>query len=102
MREKGLEGERQKGLDQHEDAEDLESVLKAQGLHHLLEKHWEAHGEEATACCHHPVGKAQSAAKVVPQNDQGGLEGEGGTAAEQDTVGEIPQTEGAGGGMERE
>lgn len=71
----------QKSLDQHKDTQDLKGPSKAQTFHHLIQENWQNHGEEAGPGCHHAVGQAQALAEVVAQNDQRGLEGEGGAAA---------------------
>ena len=95
--QQGSEGQGQQRLHQHEDAEDLEGAAQAQGLGHLLQQHGQPHGEQAGPRRHHPVGQAQPPPEVVPQDDQRGLEGEGGAAAEQDAVGEVTQRQRAGG-----
>ena len=96
--EQRAEGERQQGLDEHEDAEDLERAAQAQGPHHLLQQHGEGHGEQAAPRRHHAVGQAQPAPEVVAQDHQRRLEGEGRAAAEQDAVREVADAQGPAAG----
>lgn len=80
-RHQRFECQRQKSLDQHKNTEDLKGPSKPQRFHHLIQENWQTHGEEAGPGRHHTVGQAQALAEVVAQNDQRGLEGEGGATA---------------------
>lgn len=73
----------------------MEGPAEAQRLHHLVEQNRETHGEEAGTGCYHAVGQAQALAEVVAEDDQRGLEGEGGATAEQYAICEIAKAQGA-------
>lgn len=79
--EQRFKGQRQQGLDQHEEAEDLKGSTEAQRLHHVVQENREGHGEEAGPCGDYAVGQTQALAEVVAQDDQRRLERKGGAAA---------------------
>lgn len=68
--EQRFKGQRQQGLDQHEEAEDLKSSTEAQRLHHVVQENREGHGEEAGPCSDHAIGQTQALAEVVTEDDQ--------------------------------
>lgn len=55
-RQQGFKGQSQQSLDHHEEAEDLKGPAEAQRFNHLVEEHWEAHGEETGTSGHHAIG----------------------------------------------
>lgn len=79
--EQRLKGQRQQGLDQHEEAEDLKGSTETQRLHHIVEENREAHGEEAGPSGDYAIGQTQALAEVVAENDQRRLKRKGGAAA---------------------
>lgn len=80
-------------MDQHEEAEDLKGTAEAQRFHHLVEEKGEEHGEEAGASRHHTVSQAKALVEVVAEDNQRGLEGEGGATAEQYAIREITKAQ---------
>lgn len=69
-RQQRFECQCQQSLDKHKDTEDLKGPGEAQRFNHLVEKNWQAYGEEAGPGRHYTVGQAQALAEVVSQNDQ--------------------------------
>lgn len=92
-RHQRFESQCQQSLDQHKDTENLKGPGEPQRFHQLVQENWQTHGEEAGPGRHHTVGQAQALTEVVAQNDQRGLEGEGGAAAKQYTVREIAKAQ---------
>lgn len=91
--EQRFKGQRQQGLDQHEEAEDLKGSTEAQRLHHVVQENRQAHGEEAGTGGDYTVGQTQSLAEVVAENDQRRLKRKGGAAAKQYAVREVAKAE---------
>lgn len=89
-----FERQRQQGLDQHEDAENLEGSAETQRFFHLVQKDRQAYGEEAGPSRHHAIGQAQALPEVVPEDHQRGLEGEGGAATKQYPICEVAKDQG--------
>lgn len=79
--EQRFKSQRQQGLDQHEEAEDLKGSTEAQRLHHVVQENREAHGEEAGPGGDYAIGQTQALAEVVAEDDQRRLERKGGAAA---------------------
>lgn len=79
--EQRFKGQRQQGLDQHEEAEDLKGSAESQRRHHVVEENREAHGEEAGPSGDDAIGQTQALAEVVAKDHQWWLERKGGTAA---------------------
>lgn len=49
----------------------------------------QGNGEDAAAGCHDAVHQAQALLKVMPQDDQAGLVGEGAAARKHNAIGEV-------------
>lgn len=91
--EQRLKGQRQEGLDQHEEAEDLKGSAEAQRVHYVVEENREAHGEEAGTGSDYTIGQTQALAEVVAENDQRRLKCKGGAATKQHAVREVAKAE---------
>lgn len=88
-REHGAESQRQKDLDEHEGAKDLECVIHPNGFANNLQEDRKAHGEEAAAGSHQAICQTQPPFEVVTEDNQRGLEGKGAAASKEDPVREI-------------
>lgn len=100
--EQRFKGQRQQGLDQHEEAEDLKGSTEAQRLHYVVQENREAHGEEAGTGGDYSIGQTQSLAEVVAENDQRRLKRKGGAAAKQYAVCEVAKAERAASDKKKE